>query len=396
MTQPTSFRFYRTPALFFGKGMIDRCGETAAGFGTTALLVHGSGSLKQSGNLDKIISALKKSGISHKEVTVDGEPSPELVDQTVSSLKDGGIYIDVVIAIGGGSVVDAGKAISAMLVSDGSITEYLEVVGTKKPSGAKVPFIAIPTTAGTGSEASANAVLSRTGDKGFKRSLRHDNYVPDVAIVDPVLSISCPRTITAACGMDALTQLLESYVSTKASPFTDALIESALPGLGGTLIESTSDGSRDIEARGKMAYAAYVSGIALANAGLGVVHGLASSIGAYFAVPHGVVCGTLLAPATSENIRCLRERLPQSTALAKYSKAASILWGREFSSVDQGCGFLSEQLERLTEQLQIPDLSKYGVETKDIEKILKESGNKNNPVQLTHEEMKRLIYERIR
>ena len=386
------FYFYRTPRLLFGAGQIKETGKAASLFGKKALLVHGAKSLEQSGNLDKIFSILKESRIKYERFTVDSEPSPELIDQAVAIHRS---EIDVVIAVGGGSVIDAGKAISAMLVSGDEITQYLELVGTKKPDGKKVPLIAVPTTAGTGSEASANAVLSKVGASGFKRSLRHENYVPDIAIVDPEIMLFCSPSVTASCGMDALTQLIESYVSPKASPFTDALVESALPMVRDSLLRAVKNGKEDIEARTGMAYASFVSGITLANAGLGVIHGLASSIGGFFPIPHGMICGALLAVATEQNIESLKIRDPDSFALKKYSYAGSVLSGKTAESIDKGCRLLTETLESWTYYLQIKDLSYFGVLRTDIPKILKEGGNKNNPVQLDDLEIEKFLLKRI-
>ena len=190
--------------------------------------------------------------------------------------------IDVVLSTGGGSVIDAGKAVSAMLRVEGSVAEYLEDVGTRKHPGTKVPFVAVPTTAGTGCEATRNAVLSRVGPDGFKKSLRHDNFLPDAAVVDPVLTLSCPPDITAACGLDALTQLLESFVSTKASVLTDVLALSGLEHIGNSLVPACTNSGQDIDMRANLSYAALMSGITLTSAGLGTVHGFASSIGGLF------------------------------------------------------------------------------------------------------------------
>jgi alcohol dehydrogenase class IV len=387
------FYFYRTPRLLFGAGQIKEVGNIASLFGERVLLVHGAKSLEQSGNLGRILSFIVKAGLDFCRLDVNNEPSPELIDQAVATYYNGNI--DVVIAVGGGSVIDAGKAISAMLVSGDEVTQYLEIVGTKKPDGKKVPLIAVPTTAGTGSEASANAVLSKVGANGFKRSLRHDNYVPDIAIVDPELMLFCSPSVTASCGMDALTQLIESYVSPKASPFTDALVESAFPMVKDSLLRAVKNGKDDIDARTGMAYASFVSGITLANAGLGVIHGLASSIGGFFPIPHGVICGSLLAVATEQNIKSLKSHNPDSVALRKYSYAGSVLSGMETASIDEGCRLLTETLEKWTYDLEIKDLSYFGVLRTDIAGILKEGGNKNNPVQLNDGEMENFLLKRI-
>lgn len=201
-------------------------------------------------------------------------------------------------AIGGGSVIDCGKAVAAMLVEDGSVQDYLEGVGTRKPSGAKIPFIAVPTTAGTGSEATKNAVVCDRKE-GYKKSLRHDAYMPDVAVIDPELTMTAPRPVTIACGLDAVSQLIESYTSTKANVFTDSLALTALSHASESLLPHCLDQGNDISLRGKMSYAALISGITLSHAGLGAVHGMAGPLGGLFPVPHGVTCGKLLFPKAS-------------------------------------------------------------------------------------------------
>jgi alcohol dehydrogenase class IV len=301
-----------------------------------------------------------------------------------------------VVAIGGGSVIDAGKAISAMIHAEGSVELYLEEVGApSRHPGSKVPFIAVPTTAGTGSEATKNAVLSRTGPGGFKRSLRHDGFVPDVAIVDPVLALTCPRAVTAACGMDALTQLLESFVSTRATPFTDDMCRSGLGAVAGSLLPVCGDGGADPVHRSRMAYAAMLSGITLSNAGLGVVHGIASELGAAFGVPHGVACGTVLAGATEATVLRLLASAPEGPALKKYAEAGEILCGRTFRGPAEGAHALVELLVEWTHGLDIPRLGRYGMKQPDKDAIAARSGNKNNPAQLTAREIGEILGFRI-
>lgn len=388
-----NFQFYHTPQILFGPGQRSKLGPIARAFGKNALVISGARSLSESGEKEKLRAQLEKSGIMITEYQFSGEPSPEIIDDLVSGNLNR--EIDVVIAIGGGSVIDAGKAVSAMLTIGETVIDYLEVVGTKTHPGTKIPFIAIPTTSGTGSEASANAVLSRTGPDGFKRSLRHPNFVPDLAIVDPELTISCPPRITAACGLDALTQLLESYVSPEASPFTDALAESALPLIRDNLLSASSGDGENIKVRSALAYSSMVSGITLANAGLGVIHGLASAIGGFFPVPHGVICGALLYSATKKNIEKLQSTDPESTALKKYARAGFFLSGDTKSDAKSGLDLLCRELSALTSRLEIPLLSEYGITTADLGRIIRESGNKNNPVTLEDKEICEILMERV-
>jgi alcohol dehydrogenase len=386
-----NFGFYRTPKIEFGSGKISNLGQIASRFGSRVILVHGSNSLHNNILWKTILESLKSAEILFSEYQISGEPSPSMIDSAVNQFYTQ--TIDCVIAIGGGSVIDAGKAISAMLPSGQKISDFLEGIGTQKPDGQKVPFIAVPTTSGTGSEASANAVISQIGASGFKQSLRHENYVPDVALIDPELTYSCPPQITAACGMDTLTQLIESYVSTQATPFTDALIESALPLLGKQISNAVYQGSGDLAARTAMAYASLISGISLANAGLGVVHGLASILGAHFPIPHGVVCGTLLPSSIKYTIEKIRIMNADSTALNKFSTVYNLLTNEINQS--NGCDYekLITYLYSLVSSFKIQKLSDYGITNEFLDNIPVENYNKNNPVQLDINEIKAIISE---
>jgi alcohol dehydrogenase len=238
-------------------------------------------------------------------------------------------------------------------------------------------------------------VLSRIGVGGFKKSLRHQNLIPDAAVVDPELALSCPAAVTAACGMDAFTQLLESYVSPAASPMTDALVESALPQVRECLIAAVTNGSENLPARTGMAYAALVSGIALANAGLGAVHGMASPVGAYFSIPHGVVCGTLLGKTTEVTIKTLQKCDPQNLALKKYARAGNMISGKKANSVAGGCSALLKTINSWIETLELPRLSDYGITVNDIEKIAAGTANKNNPIKLSSENITEILLHRL-
>ena len=388
-----NFSLGRLPYTMFFAGAIAQLPFAVEKFGKKILLVTGGSSLKKSGRLDAIERLLKSKNIYYAIVTVHGEPSPQLVDAVVKQFADK--EINAVVSIGGGSVIDAGKAISAMLPLNESVYDYLEVVGTKLHGGVKIPFIAIPTTAGTGSEATKNAVLSTTGTSGFKRSLRHNNFVPDIAIIDPELMIGCPFNITAASGLDALTQLIESYVSTKANPFTDALSLSGIEKVQQSLLPLCIEKNDSIPLRAGMAYAAYVSGITLAHAGLGIVHGLASPLGALFGIPHGVACGTLLAAAARTTIIKLKSA-GDTKYLQKYAKVGELLapekGGDDRAQKTHNC---IHTLEEWTETLAMPRLSMYGVREQDFAKIIKEADNKNNPIHLNDDEMIGLLRERL-
>jgi len=299
-----AFSLARTPHLHFGIGKISALPLAIKSFGPKVLLVTGARSFLASPYSAKIFDELHTNGFAIERYVVDREPTPVLID---SAVKKYTVFApDAVVAIGGGSVLDAGKAISAMLPLGEPVKDYLEGVGSKPTHpGLKVPFIAIPTTSGTGSEATKNAVISEIGVQGYKKSLRHNNFVPDVAILDPSLTFNCPPSVTAASGMDAFTQLLESYLSTASNPITDALAVEGLSLISSSLIKAYQDGS-NANARAGMSLASYLSGITLANAGLGLVHGFASSIGGLFSIPHGVICSSLMPAANKITVRKLR------------------------------------------------------------------------------------------
>jgi alcohol dehydrogenase class IV len=387
------FVFSRTPEIYFGQGKFRLLPLLIKRYGKNALVVTGARSFSESDNYSELVGLFKENSIHHFLIRISGEPSPLLIDSVVNEylLKD----IDVVVAIGGGSVLDSGKAISAMMGQDGFVQEFLEGVGTGRThSGRRTPFIAVPTTAGTGSETTRNAVLSSVGKGGFKRSIRHHSFIPDIALVDPLLTLSCPADVTASCGMDALTQLLESYVSTNATPVTDSLCISGLSAIASGLQEAVLHPD-NVHARGEMSYASMISGITLANAGLGIVHGFASVIGGYFNIPHGVVCGTLMGAVTRANISQLQKADHNPTALGKYAQAGRILLHKPAMSDQLACGELTNRIESWIEKFRIPKLGQYGMQSADLEKIVAETDQKQNPVKLSDMALINILKARI-
>jgi alcohol dehydrogenase len=319
------------------------------------------------------------------------------VDEAASQFRNASI--EVVVGIGGGSVLDAAKAIAGLLRIPNSVMDYLEGVGPELPyHGPAVPFIAVPTTAGTGSEATRNAVLSVQGKHGFKKSFRHEMLVPEYAVIDPQLLETCPPAQIAANGMDALTQLLESYVSLKANPFTDALALSGIRAVRGGLFDWVEDTPRAAEGRAAMAYAALLSGITLAQVGLGSVHGLAAPLGAFFPIPHGVVCGTLVATCTGMNLAALRQRDPDSPALFRYAYAGRVLSNDMALDDDAACEALLQLLNDWTRRLALPRLSDCGMEQADIPRVVancRGSSMKTNPIVLTDAEIAKILKARL-
>lgn len=387
------FSLLPLPAIYFGPGRFSMLAELAGTFGKNILVVTGSHALQRSGRLAELTDGLQSAGMRPAYLVVDREPSPELVDGAVSQYRR--LAIDVVLAVGGGSVLDAGKAISAMLRYDLPVERFIEgQEGFMPHDGRKVPFIAVPTTSGTGSEVTNNAVISRVGRSGFKRSLRHAAFVPDIALIDPELMVTVLPELTATSGMDACTQLLEAFTSPFATPYTDALSCSGLEHFSRSFLSACTDRSADSDVRGDIAYAALMSGIALANAGLGIVHGFASSVGGLIDIPHGTLCATLLAEATSENIARLRSIDSGHPALLKYAKAGAILSGVDSEEVHAGCERLVDTLEAWQEQLSFPRLRSYGLFAGDLDGIVTATRSKSNAVQLDEAAMKRILSKR--
>lgn len=386
------FSFSKLPLIHFGPGKAEMLAGIASGYGKKAIVVTGASSFASFPAIKNLFSSLAEKGLEISHVTVAAEPSPAIVDDAVVRNREK--MPSVVIAVGGGSAIDAGKAISAMLPLGGHLRDYLEGVGKKEHPGIKVPFIAVPTTAGTGSEATKNAVISQVGRNGFKRSLRHENLVPDVAVVDPILTVTCPPETTAASGMDCFTQLTEAFLSTKANNYTDALALEGIRAVKICLLRAFTNGE-DIEARTGMAFAALTSGLCLANAGLGAVHGLASSAGALFNIPHGIVCGTLMAKANEINVRILREEKKDNPAMEKYAILGEIFLGEKDRSKDYYINGFIAYLHEMTARLNLPLLSRYGMKESDAETICAGTEIKNNPAKLTHHHLKEILMSRI-
>jgi len=386
------FQFSRLPRIYFKSGLIAKLPSFVHEYGNRIVLVTGKSSFLGSAHALELFEALKKEGIAYFVLPVMGEPSPEIIDSATSAFRTE--KIDLVAGIGGGSVIDAGKAISAMMDRSESVVEFLEGIGNKEHPGTKLPYIAIPTTSGTGSEATKNAVISRIGKNGFKKSLRHNNFVPDIALVDPELTLHCPKDITASSGMDCFTQLVEAYLSDKSNDYTDALAIEGLKAIKPSLIRSYNNGE-DIEARTGMSFAALTSGICLANAGLGVVHGFASSIGGMFDIPHGLICGTLMAKSNEINIRELRKNDKNHVALKKYAILGKLFIDKSgHSEVYYTDGFVN-YLHNLTNDLQLPGLRKSGLDEENVSIVCSMTEIKNNPVKLAFENLVEILLKSL-
>lgn len=352
-----TFQFFAPGRIHFGAGRIGEIGTLARGLGSRFLLVS-SHSLVCAGTAQRVIASLEEQdliAILYDGVT--GEPSPHTVDDATRIARMAGC--DGVIALGGGSVIDTGKAVSGMASNEGEITEYLEGVGAGRTMVRDpLPMIAVPTTAGTGSEMTKNAVITST-EKGFKRSFRDERLYPTIAIVDPALAVSLPPAQTAASGMDALTQLIESYVSRKSTPMTDALALYGMPLAARALPRAYADGT-DIAAREEMALASLLSGVCLANAGLGAAHGIAAALGCLYGIPHGIACAILIPHVM---------RLNCEVVPGRFAAVGRGLTGREGSDgemADAAVTFVT----RLAEGIGIPmDLKQYGIPAADAGRI---------------------------
>lgn len=382
------FDFSTANRILFGPGTIKEIGSIAKGMGRHALLVQppaGAGA-----DLGPLLALLEQSGIAATPFAVPGEPTIALVQQAVSAARNAGC--DFVIAVGGGSTLDTGKAAGALLTNPGDLLDYLEVVGKNQPlQSPGIPVIAVPTTAGTGAEVTRNAVLGVPEQK-FKVSLRGSFLLPRVALVDPELTLGLPPAVTASTGLDALTQVIEPYLSKRANPLVDLWCREGIQRAGRSLRRAYEQGS-DPAAREDMAYTSLLGGLSLANAGLGAVHGFASPLGGEFQAPHGAICAALLAPALSANLRALAERAPQHPALARFGEIARLLTNRPAAEAGDGIAWVAETVHRLN----IPPLSTYGMTRADlphlVEKAAKASSMQANPIVLTESELTEILAE---
>lgn len=374
---PAEFEFAPSGRIVFGAGRAAELAFHARTLGSRALVCTGAHPGRHGALLERL-------GMPFQTFSVPGEPTVETA--RAGGEQGRGMGADLVVAIGGVSVIDLGKAVAMLLANGGDPLDYLEIIGAgrliERPSA---PLIAAPTTAGTGSEATANAVLASPGDR-CKASLRSAFMVPSVAVVDPLLSSSCPPAVTASSGLDALTQCLEPFVSLRANPVTDALAREGLKRAATGLRRSYCDGN-DLEARTDMALCSLLGGIALANAKLGAVHGLAGVIGGTVDIPHGAACAAVLVATVEANVRALRLREPASRALDKYREAAQLLTGRTDAAIEDGTAWIAETVRLLG----IGTLSSYGLRPEQagevVSKARQASSTKGNPIELRDDEL---------
>ena len=379
-----TFDFATAGRILFGEGALDRAGSLAAGLGTRVLLVGGSAPAR----IEPLLALLANEGLPVQRIAVEGEPTVQLAVEGAEQARD--FAADLVIGMGGGSVMDAAKAIAALLSNPGDPFDYLEVIGRGLPlSNSAAPLIAIPTTAGTGAEVTRNAVLAAP-EQRVKVSLRHASMLPRVALVDPELTYGLPQGITASTGLDALTQCLEPFVSHLATPLTDGFCREGMTRAASSLRRAYADGS-DVEARHDMALTSLCGGLALANAKLGAVHGFAGPIGGMFDAPHGAVCARLLPLVMEANVSALQARAPDSPALARYEEVAAILTGDPDADGSEGVAWV----RALGNELAVPGFTDYGMQESDladvVAKAIPSSSMKGNPIALTESELTEVL-----
>jgi alcohol dehydrogenase class IV len=378
------FEFATATRIVFGPGKLREAGAIAKEFGRCAFVVTG----RNPQRAEPFCRTLSDQGIEPVRFPVEGEPTLGVVRQGTEQARRG--RCDLVIAIGGGSVLDAGKAIAALLANDGDPLDYVEVIGKGKPiARPAAPFVAIPTTAGTGAEVTRNAVLG-SPEHRVKVSMRSPWMLPRVALVDPELARGLPKELTASTGLDALTQLIEPFVCNRANPLTDGICREGMQRVVRSLRRAYHHGD-DLSAREDMALASLFGGLALANAGLGAVHGFAAPIGGMFPAPHGAVCAVLLPHVMEINVRAIHQRATGSGAIGRYEEAARILTGNPTAAIQDGIAWVRDACTAL----QVRHLRAYGVAETDfpalIEKASVASSMKANPIQLTAEELREIL-----
>jgi alcohol dehydrogenase class IV len=378
------FEFATSGRILFGRGCVAEVPAAASTMGRRALLVTG----RSGRGAEALSDVLRAVSVETVRWGVEGEPTIDQVTRATAHAH--AHHCDFVISIGGGSVIDAGKAVAALMANAGDPLLYLEVIGEGKPLlNASAPFIAIPTTAGTGSEVSRNAVLSSPQHR-VKASLRSAHMLPRLAVVDPDLTVDLPPALTASTGLDALTQLMEPYISVRSNTLTDLFCLEGIRLVARSLVAAARDG-KDMEARTDMAMASLLGGLALANAGLGAVHGFAAPIGGMFDAPHGAVCAALLPYVMEANVRALRSRPCEFNGLLRFETMAQILNADKYARPEQGIAWVA----RACRQLEIPSLRTYGITDQDISTIVDKAAQSNsmkgNPLPLSREELTDIV-----
>ncbi len=377
------FEFATATRILFGAGTINEIGALVDRLGGRALVVTG----RNPKRVERLLALLDAAHIGAYVYPIDGEPTVGMALEGVKHVREE--ECDFVVGFGGGSALDGAKAIAALATNPGDPMDYLEVIGKGKPlQRPPLPLILIPTTAGTGSEVTRNAVLAAP-EQRVKVSLRSPSMLAKVAIVDPELTYDVPAAVTAYTGMDALAQVLEPYVSISANPITDAFCREGLPRAARSLSKVVN--APDAENREDMALVSLYGGLALANSRLGAAHGFAGPLGGMYDAPHGALVAALLPHVMTVNLRALMERQPDGQALRRYTQTATLLTGKPRASAQHGAVWVT----KLVAELRIPPLRKYGIKSEHFDDIIDKSANSNsmkgNPITLTHDEMREIL-----
>ncbi len=378
------FEFATTSQIIFGPGTANEIGELAANMGNRAFFITG----KSADRAASLIDRLNKQGVQVTQFSIPGEPTTDLALTAVESARRAAC--DFVVGMGGGSVLDTGKVVAALLTNSGDLMDYLEVIGSAQPLSHKpAAYVAIPTTAGTGAEVTRNAVLDSPQHR-VKVSMRSPLMLPDLALIDPELTYSMPPEITAFTGLDAFTQLLEAYVSPNANPLTDGICREGLQRAAQSLEKAYLEG-QNADARQDMCLASLFGGFALANAKLGAVHGFAGPLGGMYGAPHGAVCAGLLPHVIEINLQALQTRAPESPAIDRYGDVARIITGNAIARASEAVNWI----RTLCSKLQIPRLAEYGIRQAEFSTIVANSKNassmKGNPILLTETELEQVL-----
>ncbi|HEY4780428.1 MAG TPA: iron-containing alcohol dehydrogenase, partial [Chthoniobacterales bacterium] len=353
------FEFATSSRIAFGAGILQRVSEFLGDFGPRLLVIGG----KDRNRSKPLTEQLDRVGVEQIGFQVAGEPTVDLIDRGVRLARNS--RATGVVGFGGGSVIDSAKAIAGLATNRGEIGDYLEVIGKAKPlETPALPLCAIPTTAGTGAEVTKNAVLGAPEHR-VKVSLRSAILLPRVVLIDPETTLLLPPQVTASTGLDTLTQLIEPYVSIRANPITDTFCLSGIPRVARGLSQAFFDG-HDLSARSDMSLASLFGGMALANAGLGAVHGFAAPVGGMFDAPHGAICAALLPHVMEMNIRALRRRMPESDALRRYDALGPLLSNKPTAKADDAVKWVRD----LCRTLNVASLGKFGIRDEHIQELV--------------------------
>lgn len=396
MSDLTDFSISRIPTLDIGTGSMKKITKwILLNNSKKVLLITGNKSIENEYKLDQITQLIKKANASFERIICQKEPSVFFADEIIQKyhIKN----FDSVIAIGGGSVIDLGKVLSALLPQGNSVMDHIEIVGKGIPyNGLKLPFLVLPTTSGTGGEATKNAVLGKFEKKtGFKFSIRHEKLIPDSVIIDGNLLTSLPKEITISSGFDTLTQLIESFLSRSSNEFSDSIVWSGLKLFIPNFINACGKDSSNPAVRELIGYASFCSGVGLTNADLGIVHGIANHAGSRFSIPHGIVCSMLLSASQKINLKAIKQRDPNNYSLKKMALIGNLFTPNEDMSEEDYIKVFIEKIDEWTNTLKVPFLSKYGVKDEDINDLILGSSNRKNPIKLYEDEIRNLLNLRL-